>query len=80
SLEALFDLPGGDPRAAAVFAHPHPLHGGTMHTKAVYQAAKALVVIDGADHLFDSRTSEVGDAVEDLLADGVAKPADEPKE
>ena len=20
------------PRAAAVFAHPHPLHGGTMHS------------------------------------------------
>jgi uncharacterized protein len=32
----------GRPRAVAVFAHPHPLHGGTMHTKVVYQAAKAL--------------------------------------
>jgi uncharacterized protein len=41
-LEALLDLPTGEPRAACVFAHPHPLHGGTMHTKAVYQAAKAL--------------------------------------
>jgi uncharacterized protein len=41
-LEALLDLPSGEPRAAAVFAHPHPLHGGTMHTKAVYQACKAL--------------------------------------
>jgi uncharacterized protein len=44
-LEALLDLPAGAPRAAAVFAHPHPLHGGTMHTKAVYQAAKALARI-----------------------------------
>jgi len=30
---------------------------------------KELVVIDGADHLFDGKTSEVGDAIEDLLGD-----------
>ncbi len=30
---------------------------------------KELVVIDGADHLFDGRVGEVGDAVEDLLRD-----------
>ena len=30
---------------------------------------KELAVIDGADHLFDGRVSEVGDAIEDLLAD-----------
>ena len=30
---------------------------------------KELVVIDGADHLFDGKTGEVGDAIEDLLAD-----------
>ena len=29
-------------RGAAVFAHPHPLHGGTMHNKVVYRAAQAL--------------------------------------
>jgi alpha/beta superfamily hydrolase len=29
-------------RAAVVFAHPHPQYGGTMHTKTVYQGAKAL--------------------------------------
>jgi alpha/beta superfamily hydrolase len=44
-LEARLESPQGDPRAAAVFAHPHPLHGGTMHTKAVFQAAKALTRI-----------------------------------
>ena len=33
--------PGGI-RAAVVLAHPHTEYGGTMHTKAVYQAAKAL--------------------------------------
>jgi uncharacterized protein len=41
-LEALLDEPAGAPRAVAVFGHPHPLHGGTMHTKALYQAAKAM--------------------------------------
>lgn len=30
---------------------------------------KELVVIDGADHLFDGRVSEVADAVEDLFED-----------
>lgn len=43
-LEALLDTPpeGVHPRATVVFCHPHPQHGGTMHTKAVFQAAKAL--------------------------------------
>ena len=44
-LEALFDMPIGTPRAAVVFAHPLPTEGGTMHTKVVYQAAKALARI-----------------------------------
>src|SRR5258708_21205742 len=42
-LEALLDAPKGQPKAAVVFAHPLPTHGGTMHTKAVYQATKGLV-------------------------------------
>ena len=42
SLEARLDLPSGAARAVAVCGHPHPLHGGTMHTKALYQAAKGL--------------------------------------
>jgi alpha/beta superfamily hydrolase len=54
-LEALLDLPAQSPRAAAVFAHPHPLHGGTMHTKAVYQAAKALARIGVAVLRFNFR-------------------------
>ncbi len=29
-------------RGAAVFGHPHPLHGGTMHNKVVYRATQAL--------------------------------------
>jgi hypothetical protein len=42
-LEALIDEPSTPPRAAVAFAHPLPTHGGTMHTKAVYQGAKGLV-------------------------------------
>lgn len=41
-LEALLKEPEGAPRGAAVMCHPHPLFGGTMHTKAVYRAAQAL--------------------------------------
>lgn len=42
-LEAmLWTSPVADPDFVAVVCHPHPLHGGTMHNKVVYQAAKAL--------------------------------------
>jgi alpha/beta superfamily hydrolase len=33
---------GMPPSLAAVVCHPHPLFGGTMHNKVVYQAAKTL--------------------------------------
>ncbi len=33
------------------------------------QEPKELVVIDAADHLFDGKTTEVGEALEDLLGD-----------
>lgn len=42
ALEGLWKEAEGDRRGAAVFAHPHPLHGGTMHNKVVYRAAQAL--------------------------------------
>jgi alpha/beta superfamily hydrolase len=54
-LEALLDAPDAEPRAVAVFAHPHPLHGGTMHTKALYQAAKAMPRIGVAALRFNFR-------------------------
>jgi hypothetical protein len=73
-LEALLDTPAPDAvRAAVVFAHPHPRYGGTMHTKAVYQSAKALARIDCAvlrfnfrgvgasEGSFDSGAGEQGD-------------------
>jgi alpha/beta superfamily hydrolase len=40
-LEGLLRLPPR-PTGAAVVAHPHPLHGGTMHTKVVHRAARLL--------------------------------------
>ncbi len=41
-LEAILNTGREDALYAAVVAHPHPLGGGTMHTKAVYHAAKAF--------------------------------------
>ena len=43
-LEALLWSPpaGAQPPLAALVCHPHPLFGGTMHNKVVYQAAKTL--------------------------------------
>src|ERR1035438_671817 len=43
-LEALLwtPAPPAASRFAAVVCHPHPLFGGTMHNKVVYQAAKSL--------------------------------------
>jgi alpha/beta superfamily hydrolase len=61
ALEGLLDEPAADRgvnadglveagrrsgiRAAVVFGHPHPQYGGTMHTKTVFQASKALARI-----------------------------------
>ena len=41
-LEALLKEPTGAPTGAGVMCHPHPVYGGTMHTKAVYRAAQAF--------------------------------------
>lgn len=49
------DLPAGTPRAGVVFAHPLPTHGGTMHTKVVFQGAKALSRIGCAVLRFNFR-------------------------
>jgi alpha/beta superfamily hydrolase len=42
-------------RAVAVLGHPHPQYGGTMHTKALYQTAKALARIGCAVLRFNFR-------------------------
>ena len=43
-LEAILKEPreSSSPRGAALVLHPHPLHGGTMHNKVVFRAARAL--------------------------------------
>ena len=48
-------------RAAVVFAHPHTEYGGTMHTKVVYQAAKALSRIGCAVLRFNFRGAGASD-------------------
>ena len=42
-VEALLDLPAGQPQGTAVIAHPHPLYGGTMSNKVVQTLARAFV-------------------------------------
>lgn len=41
-LEAIWRAGSEDAARAAVVCHPLPTHGGTMHTKVVYRAAKAF--------------------------------------
>ncbi|HEX8161464.1 MAG TPA: alpha/beta fold hydrolase [Pyrinomonadaceae bacterium] len=43
-LEAILKEPRADApaRGAALVLHPHPLHGGTMHNKVAFRAARAL--------------------------------------
>ncbi|MEE2638540.1 MAG: alpha/beta hydrolase [Acidobacteriota bacterium] len=55
TLEALFEHPDDPPRAVVVFGHPHPQHGGTMHTKVVHRAAKTYLAIGCAVLRFNFR-------------------------
>jgi alpha/beta superfamily hydrolase len=43
ALEGLWKEGKPPLRGSAVFAHPHPLHGGTLHNKVVFRVARALV-------------------------------------
>jgi alpha/beta superfamily hydrolase len=74
-LETLLDEPAGKTgaRAAAVFGHPHPQFGGTMHTKVVYQAAKALSRVGCAVLRFNFRGVGLS---EGQFADGIGEAAD----
>jgi hypothetical protein len=42
NLEGLWKDAEGSRVGSAVFAHPHPLHGGTLHNKVVFRAARCL--------------------------------------
>ena len=41
-LEAALRNPDGNLRGGGLFCHPHPLHGGSMNTKAIYRATQGL--------------------------------------
>ena len=41
-LEALLNVGAQDATHAALICHPHPLFGGTMHNKVVYNAMKSI--------------------------------------
>lgn len=51
--------------AAVVLAHPHPQYGGTMHTKVVYQTAKAFKRIGCAVLRFNFRGTGTSDGAYD---------------
>jgi len=75
-LEVAIADPGGARRGAAVLAHPHPLHGGTLDNKVVQTLAKAFFSlgyaamrfnfrgVGGSEGAFDDGRGEV----EDLIA------------
>jgi alpha/beta superfamily hydrolase len=55
-LEAVLWTPAGRaPAMASVVCHPHPLFGGTMHNKVVYNAAKSLAALGLAVLRFNFR-------------------------
>lgn len=41
-LEAIYREGKSDSTRVAIVCHPHPQHGGTMHNKVIYHAAKAF--------------------------------------
>jgi len=41
-LEAIYRAPHHEAARVALVLHPHPQHGGTMHNKVVFRAARAL--------------------------------------
>jgi alpha/beta superfamily hydrolase len=55
TVEGLWKEASGPPRGSAVFAHPHPLHGGTLHNKVVYRACLALAAAGYATLRFNFR-------------------------
>src|SRR5271154_6657124 len=54
-----------DPQFVAVVCHPHPLYGGTMHNKVVFQTAKALHQRGAAVLRFNFRGVEQSEGVHD---------------
>jgi uncharacterized protein len=66
-LEAILWKPVAQrrPPLAAVVCHPHPLFGGTMHNKVVYQAAKSLDALGLPVLRFNFRGAGLSDGAHD---------------
>ena len=65
-LEAVLWTPAATaPSLAAVVCHPHPLFGGTMHNKVVFQAAKALDSLGIAVLRFNFRGAGLSEGTHD---------------
>lgn len=73
-LEAIYRPPPQPAQRVALVLHPHPLFGGTMHNKVVFQTAKALEAagfvtlrinfrgVGGSSGVHDGGRGEVDDA------------------
>ena len=65
-LEAILWSPAEKvPQMAAIVCHPHPLFGGSMHNKVVYQAAKSLDALGLAILRFNFRGAGLSAGVHD---------------
>ncbi len=69
----LWTASAAEPGFVAVVCHPHPLYGGTMHNKVVYQAAKALQQRGASVLRFNFRGVEQSEGVHDR---GIGEQAD----
>lgn len=64
-LEALLNAGQVDAPYSAMVCHPHPLFGGTMHNKVVYNAMKALNGFGFPVLRFNFRGTELSEGVHD---------------
>ena len=64
-LEAVLTVPDGEPVAAGIVCHPHPLLGGTMQSKVVFRVSKVLVDQGLAAMRFNFRGTGASQGVHD---------------
>jgi alpha/beta superfamily hydrolase len=64
-LEALLNVGVSDATHAALICHPHPLFGGTMHNKVVYNAMKSLTKFGFHALRFNFRGTGLSEGVHD---------------
>jgi len=64
-LESLLNVGEEDAKYASLICHPHPLHGGTIHNKVVYNAMKALTAFGFHALRFNFRGTGLSEGVHD---------------